>query len=272
MVAGPLNGAAAAVDWTAPWYEAVAAHGRARAGPDWRAGLNEEAERLGLRTSKGLALRFVDANAAGHEPYEAFIARTGRVPSRDNLHDFINAMVWMAMPRTKARLNALQASALAEHGVREQRGALRDAATLIDENGVLLVTTRADLIEALRAHDWAALFVAARAAWPAEIRAVACGHALMEKLTRPYKAITAHALPVPLAAGSALTEVDRWVAERLDTALAPGQLLPLPVLGIPGWADNADPAYYADPAVFRPARSAARAYSPVQHQPDRSAR
>ena len=32
-------------------------------------------------------------------------------------------------------------------------------------------------------------------------------------------------------------------------------LLPLPVLGVPGWCDaNGDPAYYEDVAVFRPAR------------------
>ncbi|HMM24565.1 MAG TPA: DUF3025 domain-containing protein [Pseudoxanthomonas mexicana] len=30
-------------------------------------------------------------------------------------------------------------------------------------------------------------------------------------------------------------------------------LTPLPVLGVPGWWDgNADPAFYADAAVFRP--------------------
>ena len=42
---------------------------------------------------------------------------------------------------------------------------------------------------------------------------------------------------------------------RSDVTLTPGRLLPLPVLGVPGWADNVDPAYYDDPAVFRRKRS-----------------
>jgi hypothetical protein len=44
------------------------------------------------------------------------------------------------------------------------------------------------------------------------------------------------------------------VAAALDPTLTPRGLLALPVLGIPGWADNDDPAYYDDAAVFRPLR------------------
>ena len=32
------------------------------------------------------------------EAYEAFIARTGCVPTRDNLHDLFNALVWLTFP------------------------------------------------------------------------------------------------------------------------------------------------------------------------------
>jgi hypothetical protein len=54
--------------------------------------------------------RFVaqDALPAG-EPYEAFIARTRCVPTRNNLHDAFNGLVWLAEPELKGRLNALQA-------------------------------------------------------------------------------------------------------------------------------------------------------------------
>ena len=43
--------------------------------------------------------RFVaqDALPAG-EPYEAFIARTRCVPTRNNLHDAFNGLVWLAEP------------------------------------------------------------------------------------------------------------------------------------------------------------------------------
>jgi hypothetical protein len=42
-------------------------------------------------------------------------------------------------------------------------------------------------------------------------------------------------------------------ASLLDDRLSPRRLLPLPVLGIPGWsAANADPSFYCDALVFRP--------------------
>jgi len=255
VVGGELERRRTAVDWTAPWFDAVAAHGReASNAADVRAALTAMAERLGIRNATGRPIRFAAAGAAGETAYETHIARTGEVPTRDNAHDFFNALVWLTFPRTKARLNALQAQAIAATGIGAQRGPVRDAATLIDENAVLLVTRRADIVDALKRHDWHALFVGCRGAWGAEVRPVVFGHALLEKLSAPYKAITAHALPVPLAAEASLAEVDARVAAALDPALTPRQLLPLPVLGIPGWADNDDQAFYDDPAVFRPAR------------------
>jgi hypothetical protein len=219
-----------------------------------RAALTATAERLGVRNATGRPIRFAPAGAAGESAYEAHIGRTGEVPTRDNRHDFFNALVWLAFPRTKARLNALQSEAIAATGIGAQRGPLRDAATLIDENAVLVVTQRMDIVDAVRRHDWHAAFIEHRAAWGAEVRPVVFGHALMEKLVAPYKAITAHALPVRLAAGAGLEDIDARVAAALDRTLAPRELLALPVLGIPGWADNDDPAYYEDAAVFRPPR------------------
>lgn len=255
MVGGELERLRTAVDWTAPWFDAVAAHGReASNATDVRAALTATAERLGIRNATGRPIRFAAAGAAGETAYEAHIARTGEVPTRDNAHDFFNALVWLTFPRTKARLNALQAQAIAATGIGAQRGPVRDAATLIDENAVLLVTRRADIVDALKRHDWHALFVGCRGAWRAEVRPIVFGHALMEKLSAPYKAITAHALPVPLAVDASVAEIDVQVAAALEPTLTPRRLLPLPVLGIPGWADNDDLAFFDDPAVFRPAR------------------
>ncbi|MGZ9031203.1 MAG: DUF3025 domain-containing protein, partial [Burkholderiaceae bacterium] len=156
-----------------------------------RAALTATAERLDIRTTTGRPIRFAAAGAAGDTAYEAHVARTGEVPTRDNAHDFFNALVWLAFPRSKARLNALQSQAIAATGIAPHRGALRDAATLIDENAVLLVTRRADIVDALRRHDWHSVFVGHRAAWGLEVRPVVFGHALLQKLTAPYKAITA---------------------------------------------------------------------------------
>jgi len=250
---------AGAIDWDAPWLAPVADLGRAlEAGPDLRAALTDAARERGVRNARGLPVRFVAADAAGGRAYEEHIGRTGEVPTRDNLHDFFNALMWLAFPRSKARLNALQAAAIARDGIGSSRGPLRDAATLFDENAALLVTLRRDLVEALERHEWHGLFVEQRSAWRSEVRVVVFGHALLDKLTTPYRGVTAHALPVPLAPAASLAAIDDAVAGILDARLAPRQLLPLPVLGIPGWAANDDAAYYEDATVFRPARRANR--------------
>jgi len=259
----PVRGRA--VDWNAPWFRAVADHGRAvEAQRDARSALGAAAARLGIRNAGGRPIRFAAPEAAGAAAYEEHIHRTGEVPTRDNLHDFFNALAWLTFPRTKAGLNALQAAAIARDGVGPRRGALRDAATLIDENAVLLVTQRDEIVEALAAHDWRRLFVAHRAAWRSDVRAIVFGHALMEKLTAPYPGVTAHALHVRLDADASPAAVDAAVAAALDEGLAPGRLRPLPVLGIPGWAENDDAAYYDDASVFRPARTARAAEARVQ--------
>jgi hypothetical protein len=111
------------------------------------------------------------------------------------------------------------------------------------------------VIDSLRDHDWSFLFQSSRAMWHKEISVVAFGHALLEKLVSPYNAITAHSLHIALPAGSPLDAVDRRMAAALDEQLSPSHLMPLPVLGIPGWwAQNESPDFYVDRAVFRPAK------------------
>ena len=68
-------------------------------------------------------VRFVPQAALPEgQAYEQFIFEQRACPSRDNLHDLFNGLTWLAYPRTKARLNELQAADIARHGVSEQRG------------------------------------------------------------------------------------------------------------------------------------------------------
>jgi Protein of unknown function (DUF3025) len=205
-------------------------------------------------------LRFVEQAAlpAG-EAYEAFIARTACVPTRSNLHDFFNGLAWHLHPALKRRLNELQAAQIGRASTGAPRGALRDALTLFDENGALLQAPTV-LVDALRQRDWQALFVTHRAAW-ADARLELFGHALIEKLVRPRKAITAHAWLVPGGAGSPAS----WLAGVLDAERVQGTcFLPLPVFGVPGWwAANEAAAFYADAAVFRPPQKQTAARGPL---------
>ena len=232
------------VDWSRPWLAPWRERGE---------GLVRRAREHGLVAALNdalpatAALRFVDqAELPAREPYEAFIARTRCVPTRDNLHDLFNGLMWLEQPVLKRRLNALQAAQIAAAVPGGRRGAVRDALTLFDENAALLLAPPA-IVRALRERDWHSLFVTQRAAW-ARAELTLFGHALLDKLTQPRKAITAHVwlLAQPLGDGAALA------ATLTPSLLAAKPFLPLPVLGVPGWwGANEDAAFYRDEAVFR---------------------
>ncbi|HEY8100461.1 MAG TPA: DUF3025 domain-containing protein [Burkholderiaceae bacterium] len=237
---------------------------------DWRQALNAAARELDLLNHRELPIQFVvQSELPSGVAYESFISATGRVPTRDNTHDFFNALVWLTFPRIKAQLNALQAAAIAQAAVSEvhadaipkHRGKLRDAATIFDENAVLLVTRNVSLVEALREHQWSDVLMNRRAAFERDCEVWLFGHALMEKLVSPYKAITAHAWIV--AAGDAFFSlsprdkciwIDAAVTQQIAAGLATANFTPLPVLGVPGWWQPQDAVFYADDKVFRPKR------------------
>ncbi len=240
-----------------PWLGHLREYLPALNAPDPLTALNALAAQRGITTASGHPLRFVAPGDAGTTAYEAHIHATGRVPTRDNAHDAFNALTWFAFPRAKAALNARQAAEIAGAGIGNRRGPARDAATLIDESGLLVATDNADVFRALRAHDWAALFAHERARWGASIRCMVFGHALLDKLRAPFKAICAAVVPLPFCASVA--EMDAAAARFIARPdLAPRLLPHLPVLGIPGWwAANEVPEFYSDPAVFRPVRKVA---------------
>ena len=225
------------IDWQQPWLaplrhvgECVVA--RQRSGMSLPDALNLD----------GAPRRFVPHEALPEgEPYESYIARSAQVPTRENLHDFFNGLVWHAEPALKSRLNQLQAQAIGRDGIGPRRGALRDALTLFDENGALLEGPDA-MLQALRQRDWQQLLVHQRALWR-EARLRIVGHALLAQLSvAPRKGLTAH-----VWVGDALSATaETWRAKPF---------LPLPVLGVPGWwPANQAPDFYGDAAVFRARR------------------
>jgi len=239
------------VDWSRAWLA------------PWRVP-GESLELAATRMSTAAALqgaappglpRFVrhDQLPAG-EAYETFIHRTGSIPTRDNLHDFFNGLVWLKCPQSKRRLTQLQAMEIARTGIGATRGPLRDALTLFDENGAVLDAPPA-LWQALVARDWQRLFITERALWQ-QSRLLVFGHALMEKLVFPRKRATAHVLLAP-GADPSIPSDDAAIAAALAAAhLATKPFVPLPVLGVPGWwADNTNFCFYDDSDVFRPRRS-----------------
>lgn len=190
------------------------------------------------------------------QAYEAFIFKTAQIPTRDGLHDFFNGLCWHRFPRAKRRLNQLQAAQIEAQGVGATRGPVRDALTLFDENAVLMHAPDA-VWQALQARDWGRCLFELREAW-AQVHVVLFGHALLEKLVRPYKSITGHVYRIaPEIQALDDASMDAWLEKDLQAdKLATKPFEPLPVLGVPGWwAANAERSFYDDRQVFRPLRA-----------------
>ena len=252
-----------AIDWQAPWLAPLQAlgrqvHDRVLGGAGVARALQEVAAAQGLLPG----WQFVDQlQLPAGQAYEAFIHSRRSIPTRDNLHDFFNGLIWLHWPLLKQRLNALQAAEIARQGVGAQRGRLRDSITVLDENGGLLLAPQA-LCDALRDKRWQELFVTRRALWE-QARFLPIGHALLEKLVQPRKAITAHVICVPTQQAPRLAlpaEADGWLCEQLRTQscnLASKPYLPIPILGIPDWClQNQNFSFYDDSLVFRAPRTA----------------
>ncbi len=231
------------INWSAPWLLPYVATAPVFTGTDVAKSLNAVSDS---------PVRFVPQSVLPDgQAYEQFIFDTQTVPTRDNLHDFFNGLCWLTFPQTKKKLNELQAAHIAVDGVRQTRGVVRDALTLFDENAAFLLAPQ-PLWDALFARDWQRLFIELRPLW-ANAQLVLFGHALLEKLVSPRKAITAHVYCAQPAIDS-IAELDAWIAADLTAPKLAGKpFAPLPVLGVPGWTfENEKLSFYEDILVFRP--------------------
>ena len=232
--------------------------------------------------------------------YEPRIYLAGEVQTRpQNWHDLFNALAWLTFPRAKAALNQTHYHSMLhsnEYGVvgscrtmrtvceppsclplnatrnqdllrelgktRSQRGPLRDAATLFDESGVVVVSADAGLPELLRNFEWKELFWRRREAVLTHMKFFIFGHGLYEKALNPYVGMTGKALVLDVgqrffsqSLPAQLVEIDCMLDQHLSGSAAI-VLTPLPVLGYPAWSpDNASESYYDDRHYFRPAPS-----------------
>jgi len=213
--------------------------------------INRVATAACLSLPDGTALRFEAAPARRSSAlaYEQRISGDGVIEFRaGHWHDFANALVWLAFPLTKAALNAVH--------LREGRGTTanarsraRDAATLVDEAGLIFSCADAELVALLRAWQWHALFWARREAVARCVRTIVIGHGLLERLRAPYRALTAQALIVDADAD----HVDAMAAAAIRAPdFGPHSLTPLPIAALPGWdAEEIGERLFHDRDVFR---------------------
>ncbi len=220
------------------------------------------ANKFPIYTGNGRQVRFVPPQA-DNLAYECRIWESGEVETRpDNWHDFFNALVWFAFPRTKTAVSASHVGAMAPDG--EARGTVRDALTHFDECGIVVLSANPALLDLLRNFEWKRLFLECRAEVLGNMRFVVFGHATYESLLKPFRGLTAKAilydvdaswLQLPMAEQLAAVDV-RLAADLASGRYArPRDFQPLPLLGIPGLIpESEDPAYFDDTWQFRRGR------------------
>ena len=194
--------------------------------------------------------------------YENRVFEHGIVATRDNWHDFFNALIWRLFPATKSALNAAHLNEIARQSD-GGRSALRDALTHFDECGAIIASADPGLIQQIQQHEWERVFYEQKTQWNKCIRAYIFGHATYECGLAPYIGMTAKATFVEVEKDffnapmkSQYAELDQRVAKELNKGErihSNRSLSPLPVLGVPGWhmaAQNL--AFYQDTNYFRP--------------------
>lgn len=197
------------------------------------------------------------------QKYESKIYLTGQVPTRvGNWHDFFNALVWKVFPRAKSALNQLHFQALQAElsSKNENRCGLRDAATLFDESGIIVICSQASLAQLIKKFEWKELFWRQRSAVLSSMRFFIFGHGLYEKALNPYAGMTGKGIIFKVTEAffaqnlsAQLHAVDSMLESHLLQALmATTDLAPIPLLGYPDWIEGNDhEIYYENKKYFR---------------------
>lgn len=234
---------------------------------------------LPLYNHHNTALSFTHQNDLPHgTAYELFISQNGKIPTRDNLHDWFNACIWAVFKQSKAILNHHHLLHIDKNESGNKRNRVRDAITVFDENGIVLAvsneTIGKGIKESLFEFNWQHSLINPRAFWhnptsnnpTTHAQAFVFGHALLEQLITPRKNLCGHTIAIMVEPEffhwdtlTQLSHLDNLLAKQLNDWLSkptatPKDLQPLPVLGIPYFYDNQDKEFYDDTSVFRTGR------------------
>lgn len=231
--------------------------------------LNIQTNALRLANHRGQPIKFV-APADSESTlmhYEKRIAETGEIATRENWHDFFNAMQWLTFPKSKAAISEMHARLLASpvEGTNNMRSIPRDVLTLFDEGGVIVSSADESWLDHIRNFEWKKLFVERRVDLGSGIKFYLAGHSVLEKMLNPFIGVTAKALLLKvdnnfsaLSHETQLREIDSRAAEWLmnaESLASTHHLHPLPILGIPGWlAANESAGFYNNTHYFRAGR------------------
>lgn len=223
------------------------------------------------RGDAALLPRFATQDRAALERlggYEPHVARTRVVPTRPrSWHDFFNMAVWAHFPRSRWALNALHVdTTLGPIDPRNARAPQHNVAAQLDESGIVVVSSSAELLRELEALRFKHVFWERRAELLATTRFFVIGHGMLESMLSPHPALSGKAVLLELSGAPATFDAEQ-LREAVDARVAAvigswrsgaPVLAPLPLLGIPGFAENDRSEFYDDERYFRFQRRARR--------------
>jgi hypothetical protein len=188
--------------------------------------------------------------------YEQHVATLRAVPTRPgNWHDFFNMTVWAHFPKLRWALNSLHVDPdVGPKDPRNGRAPAQNLAATFDEAGMLVVSESRPILAELQALRFKHVFWERRAELRATTRFWVVGHGMLESLLdpRPGLSVRSLLLHVPRLPGSEADdelrlEMDAVAAARIrDWRSVRTVLDPMPVLAVPGYADNDSLAFYED--------------------------
>ena len=147
-----------------------------------------------------------------------------------------------------------------------RRSNLENVGTLLDENGIVLVSSNAKILQMIERFQWKTLFWEHRRLLTQTCEPFLFGHALLAKCLTPYVGMTGHAI-LRLVEHSFFqqtmmqrrAQVDQMLATHLQDPKALQKtidLSPFPLLGFPGYFRDAErPSFYENTQYFRSGRT-----------------
>ena len=222
--------------------------------------------------SEGCSVRFVppqEIKRTFSDHYEVRIAERKEVETRLSCpHDFCNALIWRAYPKSKWALNQRYYQALCERKEGWSRSSRRskeeDLCTVINENVVLIAYEDEEDRRLIQSFLWHELFWKRRVGLTNRMELFFWGHALLEKSTHPYIGMTGHGVFLPVTndffaspAQQKVAYIDSVFHALLveDAVSSVQDLSPFPILGFPGFDTAAEnESFYENQRYFRPGR------------------
>lgn len=188
--------------------------------------------------------------------YEQHVAGWRAVPTRPrSWHDFFNMVVWAHFPKLRWALNSLHVDPdVGPKDPRNGRAPAQNLAATFDEAGMLVVSESRPILEELQALRFKHVFWERRAELLATTRFWVVGHGMLESLLDPRPGLSVRSLllhvarlPEAEADDPFRLEMDAIAAARVRDWRSQRAILdPMPVLAIPGFADNDSREFYDD--------------------------